>query len=58
MPALDPLALRVARRYLAEVEFARVAVEYQRRPEGLVAVGNEDDDSGEPREVDDTRHAQ
>jgi hypothetical protein len=57
---LDPLALRVARRYLTAVQsadrrasampdhrastFGRVGREYQRRGEGLVPVNEEDGD--------------
>ena len=50
MPALDPIALRVAGRYMAELEIARrLAVEYQRRRHGLERVEHEDDQGEERR---------
>jgi hypothetical protein len=44
MPTDDhDTAIRVVRRYLADVA-ERIAVEYQRRREGLVEVGKDDED--------------
>ena len=54
MPALDPIAVRVAVRFLADIEAGRrVAVEYQRRSEGLVPVGDDEDED----ELDDDNPA-
>jgi hypothetical protein len=59
-PAVDPVALRVARRYEAAVErwgdpvAQRVALQYIRRTEGLVRVdGDEEDEGGD--DADDPR---
>jgi hypothetical protein len=38
MPALDPLAFRVTRRYVAHIHAERIAREVHRRREGLVTV--------------------
>jgi hypothetical protein len=45
MPALDPLAVRVVRCYVAQVRDERVAREVQRRSEGLVTVREHDGDN-------------
>ncbi len=51
---LDPLVLRVARRYLSNVRTTdraaraeTVAREYQRRGEGLAPVGEEEEEDGD-----------
>lgn len=44
MPSVDPLAVRVVRRHLAQVRAERLAREVQRRSEGLVTVRGEDED--------------
>jgi len=46
MPA-DPLAVRVVRRYVAQVRADRIAREVQRRSEGLVTVREHDEDDGD-----------
>ncbi len=56
MLALDLMALRVARRYVTDIEAGRcVTVEYQRRRHELEPVGREDDDerATEKREAGD-----
>jgi hypothetical protein len=48
MPAFDPLVVRVARRYVAQIRDERIAREVQRRTEGLVTVrGEEEEDDGD-----------
>jgi hypothetical protein len=59
MPALDPIAHRVARRHMAKLEIARrVAIEYQRRRHGLEPVGGEDEDDGQGEDREDEDDAQ
>ena len=44
----DPLAVRIARRFLAELELRwRQAIEYQRRSEGLIRV-DDDKENDDP----------
>lgn len=47
MPMLDPIAVRVTRRYLAQLTAERRAREVQRRPEGLVTVTEDEEDTDE-----------
>ncbi len=47
MPAVDPVAARVVRCYLARVRDERIAREVQRRSEGLVTVREHDEDDGD-----------
>jgi len=44
MITVDPIAVRVVRRYVAHVVAERRAREVQRRPEGLVTVREENDE--------------
>lgn len=45
MPAIDPIAVRVARRYLARGRTDRSARQVQRRREGLATVREDDEDN-------------
>ena len=41
---VDPLAVRIARRFLAELDLRwRLAIEYQRRSQGLVPVDDDEE---------------
>ena len=51
--ALDPLAVRVAHRYMAAVRTVRLAIEYQRRTRGLERAEPDDEQvENEDREVE------
>ncbi len=59
MPAVTPIAVRVVRRYVAEVGAGRrVAIEYQRRSEGLVAAGEDDEDELDRDDAEGDPHPQ
>ncbi len=58
MPTLDPLAARVVRRHLADIEpRKRVSIEYQRRLRGLERIDHEDDGEGDGPRADDIQDA-